>query len=60
LHSEAMSGSTDRVAEFLGSAERRLASRATALSLDEMNQLFEKQRRFGKDDDHAFSASIWL
>ena len=54
LRGEEMSGSTGRVAEFLGLAERRLASREAALSTDGLEQRFEKQKLFGDDDDHAF------
>ena len=54
LRSEEMSGSTGRVAEFLGLAERRLASREAALSADGLEERFEKQKLFGDDDDHAF------
>jgi hypothetical protein len=54
LRSEAMSGSTGRVAEFLELAERRLASREAALSADGLEQRFEKNKLFGDDDDHAF------
>lgn len=54
LHSEEMAGSTGRVAEFLGLAERRLASREAALSADGLEQRFEKNKLFGDDDDHAF------
>jgi hypothetical protein len=54
LRGEEMSGSVGRVAEFLGLAERRLASREAALSADGLEQRFEKNRLFGEDDDHAF------
>lgn len=54
LRGEEMSGSTGRVTEFLGLAERRLASREAALSADGLEQRFEKQKLFGDDDDHAF------
>jgi len=54
LRSEELSGSTGRVTEFLGLAERRLASREAALSADGLDQRFEKDRLFGDDDDHAF------
>ena len=54
LRGEEMSGSTGRVTEFLGLAERRLASREAALSTDGLEQRFEKQKLFGDDDDHAF------
>jgi len=54
LRGEEMSGSTGRVAEFLGLAERRLASREAALSTDGLEQRFEKQKLIGDDDDHAF------
>lgn len=54
LRGEQMSGSTGRVTEFLGLAERRLASREAALSTDGLEQRFEKQKLFGDDDDHAF------
>lgn len=54
LRGEEMSGSTRRVTEFLGLAERRLASREAALSTDGLDQRFEKQKLFGDDDDHAF------
>ncbi len=49
-----ISASTGRVAEFLGLAERRRASREAALSADGLEQRFEKDRLFGDDDDHAF------
>lgn len=54
LRSNEMSVSTGRVAEFLGLAGRRLASREAALSADGLEQRFEKQKLFGDDDDHAF------
>ncbi len=54
LRGEDISVSTGRVAEFLGLAERRLASREAALSADGLEQRFEKDRLFGDDDDHAF------
>jgi ribonuclease D len=54
LRGEEMSGSIGRVTEFLGLAERRLASREAALSTDGLEQRFEKQKLFGDDDDHAF------
>ncbi|WP_226998446.1 hypothetical protein [Tardibacter chloracetimidivorans] len=54
LRSEEISGSTARVAEFLGLAERRLASREAALSADGLEQRFEKDNLFGDNDDHAF------
>lgn len=54
LRAEEISGSAGRVAEFLGLAERRLASREAALSGDGLEQRFEKQKLFGDDDDHAF------
>ena len=54
MRSEAMSGSTGCVAEFLGLAERRLASREAALLADGLEQRFEKNKLFGDDDDHAF------
>ncbi|WP_231639105.1 hypothetical protein [Sphingomonas profundi] len=54
LRDEEMSGSTGRVTEFLGLAERRPASREAALSTDGLEQRFEKQKLFGDDDDHAF------
>lgn len=54
LRGEDMSESTGRVAEFLALAERRLASREAALSADGLEQLFEKNKLFGDDDDHAF------
>lgn len=54
LRGEEISGSTGRVAEFLGLAERRLAAREASLSADGLEQRFEKQKLFGDDDDHAF------
>lgn len=54
LRSNEMSVSTGRVAEFLGLAGRRLASREAALSADGLEQRFEKSRLFGDDDDHGF------
>jgi hypothetical protein len=54
LRGEEMAGSTGRVAEFLGLAERRLAPREAALSPDGLEQRFEKNKLFGDDDDHAF------
>jgi hypothetical protein len=54
LRGEEMSGSTGRVAKFLGMAERRLASREAALSADGLEQRFEKSKLFGDDDDQAF------
>lgn len=54
LRGEEMAGSASRVAEFLGLAERRLASREAALSADGLEHRFEKQKLFGDDDDHAF------
>jgi hypothetical protein len=54
LRGEEISASTSRVAEFMGLAERRLASREAALSADGLEQRFEKNKLFGDDDDHAF------
>jgi len=54
LRHEERSRSTGRVAEFLGLAERPLASREAALSADGREQRFEKNKLFGDDDDHAF------
>jgi ribonuclease D len=54
LRGEEMSERTGRVGEFLGLAERRLASREAALSADGLKQRFEKSKLFGDDDDHAF------
>ena len=54
LRSEELSGSTGRVTEFLGLAERRLASRAAARSADGLEQRFEKSKLFGEDGDYAF------
>ena len=54
LRHEEMSVSTGRIAEFLGLAERRLASREAALSADGLEQRFEKNKLFGDDDDYAF------
>lgn len=54
LRSNEMSVSTGRVAEFMGLAGRRLASREAALSADGLEQRFEKNRLFGDDDDHGF------
>ncbi len=54
LRGEKMSGHSGRVTEFLGLAERRLASREAALSAEGLEQRFEKQKLFGDDDDHAF------
>lgn len=49
-----MPGSTGRVTEFLGLAERRLASREAGFFAEGLEQRFEKQKLFGDDDDHAF------
>ncbi|WP_237229867.1 MULTISPECIES: hypothetical protein [unclassified Sphingobium] len=49
-----MSTRTGRGAEFVGLAERRLASREAALSADGLEQRFEKNKLFGDDNDHAF------
>lgn len=54
LRGEELSVSASRVAEFLGLAERRLASREAALSAEGLEQRFEKNKLFGDDDDHAF------
>lgn len=54
LRAEKMSRSAGRVASFLELAHRRLASREAALSADGFEQLFEKSKLFGDDDDHAF------
>lgn len=54
LSSEEISVGTGRVAEFVASAERRLALREAALSADGLEQRFVKQKLFGDDDDHAF------
>ena len=60
LRGEEMSGGAGRVTEFLGLAERRLALREAVLSADGLEQRFEKNKLFGDDDDHAFSAALWL
>ncbi len=55
LEREAMTAENSRrVAEFLALAQRRLASRETALSAGGLEQRFEKQKLFGDDDDHGF------
>jgi hypothetical protein len=48
-----------RVAEFVGWAQAHLARREAALQADGLGRLFEEQRLFGEDDDHAFHPPRW-